>query len=247
MLRGIYTAASGMLVQSVNTDVISNNLANVDTVGYHRQSAHVRSFPALLLKRELNNDSARIGTLGTGAVIDGSRSSFTPGSIHSTGNALDTALIGPGFYSVDTPEGVRYTRDGRFTLNSTGWLVTHDGNRVRGENGPILVRDGDVTIRTDGTILVNEEIRDRLLMVEFPNRDGLVKQGANLYRATEEAGLAFRYNSIVHQGSLEMANVNVIREMVNLIEVHRSYEANQKVVQAYDETLGKAVNEIAGR
>ncbi len=247
MIRGIYTATSGMLVQGVNTDVIANNLANIDTVGYHRQTAHVRSFPEMLLQREYKDERQPIGRLGTGAVVDGSHSSFLPGRIHSTGNSLDFALIGPGFFSVDTPEGPRYTRDGQFTLNGTGWLVTADGHRVRGENGPIFVGNDDITIRADGFVMIDGEIQDRLLLVEFPDRGGLLKQGANLYEATEATGPIFRFNATIKQGALEMANVNVIREMVNLIEVQRSYEANQKLVQAYDDTLGKAVNEIAGR
>lgn len=244
LVRGIYTATSGMLVQALNSDVISNNLANVDTAGYQRQTNQVMAFPDMLVARQHKNDNAIIGRMGTGAIVADSAISFAPGRIQRTGNALDVALIGPGFFAIDTPDGTRYTRDGRFTLNSSGWLVTLDGNRVRGQNGPILVGEGEISIDSEGVIRENGEIVDRLLVVEFNDRDGLQKQGANLYQATEQAGLPIRYPGVVAQGSLEMANLNVIREMVNLIEVQRSYEANSKVVQAYDGILDKAVNEL---
>ncbi len=244
ILRGIYTAASGMLVESMRMDVASNNLANIDTAGFQRQAAHVYAFPDRLISRVNNGERTAIGSLGTGAVVDGSRSSFSPGMLKQTHNPFDVALVGPGFFAVDTPDGVRYTRDGRFTTNQTGLLLTLDGNRVRGERGPIFVGDGEVRVDSQGSVFVDEEFVDRLLIVEFNDREGLIRRGANLYEAAVEAGQPFRYNGTIVQGTVEMSNVNVIREMVNLINVQRSYEANQKVVQAYDETLGKMVNEV---
>ncbi|MGI6148863.1 MAG: flagellar basal-body rod protein FlgF [Firmicutes bacterium] len=245
MLRGLYTAASGMLVQTARMDMLSNNLANVDTAGFQRQAPHIYAFPEMLISRVHNGTSVPIGRLGTGAAVNGDRSSFLPGALRSTGNPLDAALVGPGFFAVETPEGPRYTRDGRFTTNASGWLVTLDGHRVRGERGPILINGTDVVIDGTGQVLVDGRFVDKLLVVEFTDRDGLLRRGANLYEATPEAGPPFRYrDTTVVQGAVEMANVNVIREMVNLISVQRAYEANAKVVQAYDETLGKAVNEI---
>lgn len=245
MLRGIYSAASGMLVESMRTDVMSNNLANVDTAGFKRQAAHVRSFPETLISRMHSGERTPIGTLGTGAVVDGSHSSFSAGRLHPTGNSLDAALFGHGFFVIETPEGTRYTRDGRFILNETGFLSTLDGHRVLGENGPILIGDGDVQIDSRGVLTTDDQVVNRFLIVEFPDREGLVRQGANLFEATEEAGDPFRFNTTVLQGTLEESNVNVIREMVGMITLQRAYEANQKVIQAFDETLGKAVNEIA--
>lgn len=247
MLRGIYTAASGMLVQAVQTDVISNNLANVDTPGYHRKSPHVRSFPEILLHREHQGQYTPVGALGTGAVVDGGRFSFQPGRIQATNNPLDAALPEHGFFVVDGGDGPRYTRDGRFSLSEMGWLVQQNGSRVLGEQGPIFIgREGEVEIDSQGDVRVDGVLRDRLLLVEFNEREGLVRRGEGLYEATPEAGDPFRFRGVVLQGALEMPNVNVVKEMVHMIEVHRSYEANQKVVQAYDETLSKAVNEIAG-
>lgn len=244
MLRGIYTAASGMIAQGLRTDVLANNLANVDTTGYRRQTSQVEAFPEMLLMRLEKANYTPVGKLGTGTIVSGTYSSFMPGRIQHTGNPLDVALDGPGFFVIDTPGQRSYTRDGSFTVNAAGWLVTKDGFRVLGESGPIYIGDGAVTIDSEGTVMVNGVRRDKLLIVEFPDHRGLVVKGANRYQATAVAGLPFRYRAQVVQGSLELANVNVIQEMVNLIEVQRAYESSQKVIQAYDETIGKLINDI---
>ncbi|MDI9486234.1 MAG: flagellar basal-body rod protein FlgF [Bacillota bacterium] len=244
MLRGIYTAASGMLVESLRMDVSSNNLANVDTAGFQKQTAHIYSLPETPIHRVHQKTSRLLGVLGTGALVDGSRSSFAPGALRTTGNPLDCALIGHGFFAVSTPEGTRYTRDGRFTVSESGLLATLSGHLVRGEQGSIYVGEGDVLINERGEVFVDGEMVDRLLIVEFNDRDALVRRGANLFEAQPEAGTPFRYRATVAPGTIELANVNVVSEMVNLINIQRSYEANQKVIQAFDETLGKIINEV---
>ena len=246
VIRGLYTAASGMLVESQRTDVISNNLANVDTPGYHRKTSNVRAFPDMLLARVQGQQKTPIGQMGTGAVVDGGEHSFRSGRLQSTGNPLDLALVGHGFFAVDAPGGTHYTKDGSFTRNQAGWLVTQGGQRVLGQNGPIHLGEGAVDVNADGELFVDGRFVDNLLVVEFNDRSGLQRVGDNLCRALEEAGDSMRYNGPVSQGVVEISNVNVIREMVNMIEVHRSYEANQKVIQAHDETLGRAVNDIVG-
>ena len=225
-------------------DVASNNLANVDTAGFQRQTAHIYSLPETPVTRVHQRQGQLLGALGTGALVDGSRSSFSPGTLRITENPLDVALIGSGFFAISTAEGTRYTRDGRFTINPSGLLATLDGNLVRGEQGSIFVGEGEVVLNERGEITVDGELVDKLLVVEFNDRDGLIRRGANLYEALPEAGTPFRFQATLAPGTLEMANVNVVREMVNLINIQRSYEANQKVVQAFDETLGKIINEV---
>jgi len=233
-----------MLVESARMDVASNNLANVDTAGFQRQTAHIYPFPEELLSRVYQKSSTSIGNLGTGAIVAGSHSSFLPGALKNTQNALDVALVGPGFFSLQTPDGVRYTRDGRFTVNRSGLLASLDGNLVRGEKGYIYVGGGEVLFNSQGDVFVDGEVVDKLLVVEFDDRGGLIRRGANLYEASAQAGQPFRYRAELAPGAIEMANVNVVTEMVNLINIQRSYEANQKVIQAFDETLGKIVNEV---
>lgn len=133
ILRGIYTAASGMLVETMRMDVASNNLANVDTAGFQRQTAHIYAAPQRPVYRVFEGQSRVLGTLGTGAIVEGSHTSFAPGVLRTTENPLDLALIGAGFFAISTPEGNRYTRDGRFTVNPSGLLATLDGNLVRGD------------------------------------------------------------------------------------------------------------------
>ena len=245
MLRGIYTAASGMLAQGIRTDVLANNLANVDTSGYRRQTAQVQAFPEQLLMRQEKMNFTPIGRLGTGTLVVEKHNSFMQGRIHTTGNPLDVALDGPGFFVIDTPGQRSYTRDGSFTVNMGGWLVTQDGFRVLGQNGPIYIGEASsVVINSEGTVIVDGVERDKLLIVEFADRRGLVNQGGNRYHATPAAGQPFRWRASVVQGALVMANVNTVKEMVNLFVVQRAYEANQKVIQAFDETLGKLINEV---
>lgn len=225
-------------------DVASNNLANVDTTGFQKQTAHIYSFPEAPIIRVHQGQSRVLGALGTGAFVDGSRSSFAPGILRTTENPLDAALVGSGFFAVETAEGPRYTRDGRFSINQSGLLTTLDGNLVRGERGSIYVGEGHVLLNEKGEVTVNGEFVDKLLVVEFNDREGLLRRGANLFEALPEAGDPFRYPATIAPGVIEMANVNVVREMVNLINIQRAYEANQKVVQAFDETLGKVINDV---
>lgn len=233
-----------MLAESLRMDVTSNNLANVDTAGFQRQTAHIYSLPEKPISRLHQRQAQLLGVLGTGAFVDGSQSSFAPGALRVTENPLDVAIIGSGFFVINTPEGTRYTRDGRFQINPSGLLATLDGNLVRGEAGSIYVGEGDVFLNEKGEVFIAGEMVDKLLIVEFNDRNGLVRHGANLYEAPPEAGNPFRYQATVAPGTIEMANVNVVREMVNLINIQRSYEANQKVVQAFDETLGKIINDV---
>lgn len=233
-----------MLVETMRMDVASNNLANVDTAGFQRQTAHIYATPQRPVLRVHQGQSRMLGALGTGALVEGSHTSFMPGTLRQTDNPLDVALVGAGLFAITTPEGPRYTRDGRFTVNPSGLLATLDGNLVRGENGPIYVGEGPVSITDTGQVMVGGQVVDKLLIVEFNDRNGLVRRETNLFEATPEAGDAFRYRAVLAPGMIELANVNVVREMVNLINIQRAYEANQKVVQAFDETLGKIINEV---
>ena len=177
-----------MLVETMRMDVASNNLANVDTAGFQRQTAHIYATPQRPVLRVHQGQSRMLGALGTGALVEGSHTSFMPGTLRQTDNPLDVALVGAGFFAITTPEGPRYTRDGRFTVNPSGLLATLDGNLVRGENGPIYVGEGPVSITDTGQVMVGGQVVDKLLIVEFNDRNGLVRRGTNLFEATPEAG-----------------------------------------------------------
>ena len=278
MVRGLYTGASGMIAQMKRIDVLSNNLANVNTTSYKKDTTIAKSFPEMLMRR-INDDGVRklpvgsydlmpvIGKMGTGVEINEVYTRYTQGSFKQTENPFDLALEGKGFLCVETERGERYTRNGSFLIDRDGWLVTKNGYRVLGENGPVQLKKNNFIVDEDGNIFQNLEFAgdplrlvsmeenewndtvlvDRLKIVDFPKLRYVKKEGDSFYRETEYSGAAFvqeveRPN--VRQGFLEQSNVNPVTEMVNLIEVHRSYDANQRMIQSHDAALGKAVNEV---
>jgi flagellar basal-body rod protein FlgF len=275
MLRGIYTGASGMMAQEARLDVVANNLANVDKTGYKKDIALFKAFPDMLIRRQ--NESGLgvtpsgsydsmpyVGMLGTGVEVNEVYTEFDQGSLQRTENSFDMALEGRGFFTVKTDRGERFTRNGSFTINQDGILMTHTGYPVMGENGIIKVQENNFMINERGEILVNQALApgelagmanndwsqpvvlDRLKLADFNNIREIKKEGDSLWRETEFSGPALPPENLkVIQGFTEKSNVNMIREMVDMIEVQRSYEANQKTVQAHDTELGRLINDVA--
>ncbi len=278
MVRGLYTGASGMIAQMGRIDVLSNNLANVNTPSYKRDTPILKAFPEMLMRR-INDDGVRtippgsydlmpvIGKLGTGVEVNEVYTRFTQGAFKQTQNDFDLALEGEGFFSVQTDEGERYTRNGSFLIDKDGFLVTKDGYKVMGENGLIQIKKNNFMVDEYGNVFENIEysndpmrlvsmeenewnqtvLLDRLKVVNFPKLRYVKKVGESIYRETEYSEKAYIIENErpkVRQGFLEASNVNPVIEMVNLIEVHRNYEANQKIIQAHDAALGKVINEV---
>lgn len=256
MIRGLYTAAAGMLLESRRTDVISNNLANVNTTGFKKEDVLAEAFPQMLMRRLDDPTSFPpgmpsidqrpiIGMVGVGVAAQGTATDYTQGQVVQTGNPLDVALASEGFLVVETPRGDRYTRNGSFSLDDQGFLVTADGNYVLGEGGPIQVPQGaSLQIGANGEIIVDGNLVDTLRVVNFAEPAGLVKEGDSLWMATVASGDAETIEGEMRQGFLERSNVNSINEMLDLITATRAYETNQKAVQTQDQLLGKAVNEV---
>ena len=252
MIRGLYIAGTGMNVQTKRLDVISNDLANVNTTGYKKDEAVVASFNEVLtyrmkdMENNVSNNGA-IGTMNFGARIDEIYTQFAQGSLIKTDGLVDVALQGDGFFTVETPTGVAYTRDGKFSINAEGNLVTKEGYSVLGENGPIEIGEdylnngGKLTIGEKGEITVDGQAIDTLDIVSFADNRGLTKRDDNLYVASGQ-GEAFL--GTVIQGYTESSNVNPVTAMVDMITVSRAYEANQKMIQVHDTLLGKAVNDV---
>jgi len=264
MIRGWYTGASGMNAQQNRLDAISNNLANVDTAGYKRDITVSKSFPELLIRRtnldgvmEIPNAHAStdvapiIGKLGLGVETNENFIDFAQGSFKSTNTQTDAALSGKGFYVVETPYGERYTRNGNFLIGKEGLLETKDGYPVLGENGYIYVSDDKFTINQDGVIYsqeTSEEI-DRFKVVRFDNERYLQKMGESLYSSNDIAGPAHiaegSERPMFLQGYSETSNVNVVNEMVQMIEVNRAYEANQKTITSEDSMMSTLWQKVA--
>jgi flagellar basal-body rod protein FlgG len=238
-----------MKTQFEKMDILTNNLANVDTTGYKKDIVVSRSFPEELTKRIQDrkngfSNNRNIGNMSLGLYIDEIYTSYVQGALKQTNDPLNLAIQGKAFFAIETEDGIeKYTRDGSFVLGPDGRLMTKEGNTVLGENGAIRLEQGDVRIDESGNIYVNDEYIDRLRILEFENPESLRKVGDNLLERTE-ATAEKNVESQIMQGFVEGSNVNVVREMVDMITATRIYEANQKAIQTHDETLGKAVNEV---
>ncbi|MFA6856408.1 MAG: flagellar basal-body rod protein FlgF [Treponema sp.] len=261
MIRGWYIGASGMNAQQNRLDAISNNLANVDTTGYKRDITVSKNFSELLLRRT-NADGVYetpfgsadaapvIGKLGLGVETNENYTDFEQGSFKATDTKTDFALGGQGFFSVQTPDGERYTRNGNFFLGKEGILETKDGYPVLGENGIIRLQNDKFMVREDGKIYdENGKEIDRLKVVRFDNERYLKKMGESMYNTNDIAGPSHiaegNERPRILQGYTETSNVNVVNEMVQMIEVNRAYEANQKTITSEDSMMGTLWTRVA--
>lgn len=361
MLRGLYTATSAMETSQKKLDVISNNMANINTNGFKRDVVVSQSFPETLMKKihgelpaepysrdrtvqvERDGDAYRlyteggyftsegklgksyssttsfavdedgylrtfsrdvngqiitkngnyildskgsrvqvdggeldinergqvdginlvytsnihprtniIGTINSGMRVDEIQTYFTQGKLEESGNPLDLALDGQGFFAIDSPEGQVYTRDGNFSLNDRGEVVTKDGYNLLGLNGPIVVDKGqedfklsNLAVTESGEILVNDELIDQIDLVHIKNIHDLRKYKHGYYKIADGMEEEFEeFEGRIMQGYQEGSNIHSVEEMVDMIASLRLYESNQKIVQTYDEILQKAVNEI---
>ena len=243
MIRGLYTAASGMQSAMRRQEIISNNLANVNTTGYKKQNAINKAFPEEMMSR-IDNRSTEIGALGSGTTVDEVNTDHSAGKFKQTGNTMDWAIKGEGFFVVQTPQGERYTRNGNFTVNNQNQVVTQQGYPVQGENGFLEVQEGGNVAIDDNTLLVDGQEVGQISIRSFADKGGLVKEGENLFRRTPEAGNQFAAAGRVEQGFVEGANVNPIEEMTKMIQNSRTYQMDQKMIQINDQTLDQAVNQV---
>ncbi len=236
MYKGIYVGLSGAVLRHQQVDIVAQNLANVSTTGYKRDRMSFRSY---MLSEDLAKPApALYPESKTMATLNRQETDFTPGEIFYTGNTLDVAIFGDAFFSLSTPEGERYTRNGVFKLDGSGGLVNADGYKVLSESGPIILpKGGEISINRDGQISVDGVVASSLKLVGLKNP---AKQGASLF-----SGSPVNVDAEVKQGALEHSNVNAFREMIGLVEAMRIYETNQKVIQAFDALASKAANDLA--
>lgn len=271
MVRGLYAAASGALVAQSQADNVANNLANVTSSGFKQTLLQIESAPSLDIYR-IQTDPGHaagralpgvpvavpVGALGTGARIYDTPEDFAQGPLQQTGNRLDLALTGANqFFTVATANGLRYTRDGQFTLDANGTLRTMDGNPVLGTTGrPIVVnqQQGALTFNTDGTITQAPQAGQTaaastqvgtLLIASFNNLSALRKEGDNNFYDSGNAQPAAAQNVSVQQGFLEKSNGNVVRAMVDLITAERWFDANQRAMKAEDDATSQDINFVA--
>ena len=259
MIRALWTAASGMQAQQKSIDVVANNLANVNTTGFKRSRADFQDLIYQNLKSSgapsTNATQVPNGIqIGLGTRLASVSKIFAPGDFTQTGNELDIAIEGDGFFKIQQPDGsTGYSRAGAFKKDSQGRVVTPDGNSLL----PEIVIPPNATklnIGSDGTVSVIQAGQSAptsvgsIELVAFSNPSGLSSLGKNIYQETDASGSPTPgtpgQNGIgtIAQGLLEMSNVNVAEEMVNMIVGQRAYEINSKAVQAADEMLQTANN-----
>jgi len=247
MIRGLYTAGTGMISQMNRLNVITNNLVNATTAGFKEDLLLTATFEEAEVMR-LNDSSVMfaaqaVGPLHKGVHVDSVHTRFGQGPLQETGNPTDIAIDGSGFFVVTTPEGERLTRDGAFSVDSAGRLVCGLGYPVLGEGGEIYIGEGTFSVNENGEVSTGGAPIDKILIVN-PDTEGLRKEGGNLYFEQNPENRENDTQSTIKQGFLEGSNVDLAMGMVKIIEVYRNYESNQRVAKMLDETLGRAVNDL---
>ncbi len=254
MVKGLYTAYTGMVNQQNRMDVLTNNLANSATVGFKKEGATSQAFDEVLAyKIKDSSDPAlarNIGKMSLGVKIGENYTDYSQGAFRVTDNVFDLALSGNGFFACEytTKSGetsVKYTRDGSFTLNVRGELVTKDGDFVLDEDGNHIVLDPKKMTSFDqsGAILQDGQIVGQIQIADFEDYNYIEHYGESYFRPVDGARLV-PAEATLFSGYLEQSNVTVINEMVELISVTRNYETNQKMIQSIDGTLEIAANQL---
>ncbi len=222
--------ARNMTRNLFGTDIVANNLANINTTGFKRDATFTDWFI-----ESLSDVGSQRYTV------------FTQGEMHQTDNPLDIGLASRGFFVVETPAGPAFTRNGHFTVNDEGFIQTAQGYLLQGERGSLSIMSangaaGDIQITSNGEVYLDRVLVDRLLIANIVNHNALEKIGSNLYRVSDDSLVTQlepdRFQ--VRQGMLEGSNVRPVSEMVSLIELQRNFESSQRVARAMDQILGKA-------
>ncbi|GAB6167680.1 flagellar basal-body rod protein FlgG [Clostridium carnis] len=256
MIRGLYTAVSGLITLENKQANITNNITNANTNGFKSDNLSVKGFDEVMLQNKdkivgNQNIVQKLGSISLGAKIDSVDTAFTQGLIKSTKKPTDFAIEGRGFFTIQkaTATGTEnvYTRDGSFRVGNNGYLINTSGDKVLGINKntgamePIFIGGEKFVLDKSNNLFVGNRSTHSLAMADFKDYKSLEKIGDNYYRGQNP-----EYNAqvFVKQGYTEASNVNVSNEMVNMITTMRNFETNQKMIQTLDETLGKAANEI---
>jgi flagellar basal-body rod protein FlgG len=246
MIRGLYTSAAGMLSGLLRHETIVHNLANIRTAGYKADQATLQDFPALLLTQiEAGEPGPEVGRAGTGVSLAALTTDFSEGPMKLTNHPFDFAVAGEGFFQVQTPEGVRYTRDGRFHRDVDGRFITAEGYPVLGANGPITLPEGQLTATPNGLLFVNDVLIDQLSLVNFDDPANIIKAGDTLFASRgAPPPILPAAETQVYQGYLEDSNVDASKTVTEMMSVLRAYQASQRLVQFQDQINGQAVSEL---
>jgi flagellar basal-body rod protein FlgF len=267
LFKGFYTATAGMLSQQRRTDMLTNNIANANTPGFKEDQGVIRAFPEMLLQRieeqqngkSVTRSQENIGSLNTGVYLQETVPNFVQGDVQQTDYQTDLALLqtsvpdkeGGLFFAVQSSEGnLSYTRNGNFTVDLAGFLTTNNGEYVLNTNNePINVQNEEFKVDNQGNVTVNGEVAGQLNIVYANSMETVIKTGNGLYQTENGQPLPSAVGNgeasyDIKQGFVERSNVNMSQTMTELLTAYRTFEANQKVMQAYDRSMEKAANEI---
>jgi len=224
LTTGIYDLIDGSMTQQLRFETIANNMANSNTNGFKKDI--ITFYEALDMQTISETD-------------------FSQGPVRYTGNELDVALSSKGFFKIQTPNGLRYTRDGAFSISVERILVTGNGDTVLGQNGPITVEGGEVYIGRDGQVVVNNESVDKILVVDIDAPQLLKKEGGSYYSYQgENEEISTSTDAEIQHKYLEGSNVNPTQEMIKMIETYRAFESVEKAIQSIDELTAEMVSDV---
>lgn len=244
MIKGIYTSASAMLPRIKQQELTANNLSNASTPGFKKDRIFTRELSKAEQKQKIKHNQ----TDWQQPMIDHVYTSFAPGVFDRTGNPLNMAIEGDGFFKVQLPDGTTaLTRNGAFQVNSDGNIEIPGGALLMGEGGPIYVGTGKVEISTTGIVQSNGATVGQITPVTVPDVTQLQKAGGSLFLVEEGTELLPVDKASVQQGYLEASNVDIVREMIEMIISFRNYEADSKSVQSQDQTLEHLFNRVASK
>lgn len=244
MVSGLYTAAWGMDAQIERLTILANNLANLSTAGFKADHPEFSQFLTSPTPAGPVPPTGPAGPPSSMPVLYRIVTDHSPGTIRETGNSLDLAINGPGFFVLDTAFGPRLTRAGNFSRSADGVLVASDGLPVRGISGNINLLNGTVTVDSDGQVIVDGQSQGQLLIVNPSKLASLTKTGGARFIPPENEPLVAAPAAVVRQGAIELSNVNPVVTLVALIDAMRTYEAAQRAARSADETMGKAANDL---
>jgi len=255
MLKGLYTAYTGMVNEQKRMDIMTNNLANASTVGFKKEGSTSEAFGDILAYKIKDSSVGlsnvqNIGVNNLGVKIGENYTDYSQGSFQITDNTYDLALSGDGFFAIEFTNkagetSTKYTRAGSFTLDQSGYLMTQDGDYLLDTQNRRIRLDPNKESSIGTTGIISQDGADiaRIQVVDFEDYNYLEKYGETYFQPVEGAALTTS-SAVVNSGYLEASNVQIVSEMVDLISITRQYEANQKIIQTYDESLGIAVSQL---
>jgi flagellar basal-body rod protein FlgF len=243
MSQALFSAAAGATYHEKRLDVLANNLSNINTAGYKQDKLIFRIPNEEGEGREVSEGVSFLHSpppMPAGTTID-----FSQGDLKATGNPLDLALNGEGFFCIDAPDGIQYTRKGSFAINQDGVLVTKEGHPVQGESGNITISGHDVSIDDNGNVYADGESVGAIKVVRILDLHNLRKVGDTMFAPAQGAAKEVKgEDAIVKQGFIETSNVNGLRAMTEMIDVMRGYESYQKVIQFLDDVTRRSITDV---